>query len=210
MKTYICVKETSIRCPRKNHTLLPYVLEQVKDYLDVTVITDSEELSNICKQYGVDYYMEETNVKISEFHAIYNLLEKSNLLHTDSEFILLPVTQPIRKKDVIEKVVEQNMVGYDVVTTYSKVSNRHIFLLNEDDTFKQETHNKKGCMCSEEKMADGAIYKMKNSYLFDLMQHEDVNHAFWHSKIKFIENTTPLFLDVDTPQDLEVFKMVTQ
>ena len=54
IKTFITAKGTSIRCPRKNIKLLPYVLEQCSSYLDITVITDDLSIKRICDKYNVD------------------------------------------------------------------------------------------------------------------------------------------------------------
>ena len=210
MKTYIAVKEHSLRCPKKNHVLLPYVLTQVKSYLDVLVIVDSEELANICKDYNVSYYMETDTEKLSEFNAIYNYLTNNGRLNTEEEFIILPATQPFRNKETILNVIDACLGDYDVVTTYTEVSNRSIFMLKEDNTFKVDSYNRKGCMCPSEKMADGSIYKMTNKFLKKVVESEDSNHEFWGSKIKFVKNASPIFLDVDNPTDLEIFKMIVK
>ncbi len=210
VKTYIAVKENSIRCPKKNHTLLPYVLSQVKDYLDVLVIVDSEELAKICIKFNVPYYTETDNEKLSEFNAIYNYLTNNGGLDTDEEFVILPVTQPFRNKETTLNVVDACLSDCDIVTTYTEVSNRSLFMLNEDNTFKVDSYNRKGCICPFEKMADGSIYKMTNKFLKEVVESEDSNHEFWSSKIKFIKNTSPIFLDVDTPADLEIFKLITK
>ena len=210
MKTYIAVKEHSLRCPKKNHVLLPYVLTQVKSYLDVLVIVDSEELANICMKFNVPCYMETDSEKLSEFNAIYNYLESEGILNTEDEFIILPVTQPFRSKETILNVVNTRLDNCNVVTTYTEVSNRSIFMLKEDNTFKVDSYNRKGCMCPSEKMADGSIYKMTNKFLKKVVESEDSNHEFWSSKIKFVKNTNPIFLDVDNPIDLEIFKTIVK
>lgn len=210
MIAYITVKGTSARCPRKNHTLLPYVLDYARKLFDVVVITDDDELEGIAKEYGVEVYKDKNTHKISEFHAIYGLLAEQGKLDKDEEFVILPVTQPLRTEHTVKAVRDLDMTGYDVVTTYTVVSNRGIFLLNDDNTFKVESYNRKGCMCKEEKMADGSMYKMRNTFLRDIVESEDTNHAFWHSKILWVENTQPMFLDVDTPRDLELFNIIRE
>ena len=209
MIAYITVKGNSVRCPRKNHTLLPYVFAYARELFDVVVITDDDELEGIAKEYGVEVYKDKNTHKISEFHAIYGYLAEHGKLDLDEEFAILPVTQPLRTEDTMKAVRDLDMTGYDVVTTYSVVSNRSIFLLNDDNTFKVGSYNRKGCMCPTEKMADGAMYRMRNSFLKRIVEAKDTNHEFWHSRIKFVENTHPIFLDVDEPRDLELFNKLT-
>lgn len=210
MIAYITVKGVSVRCPRKNHTLLPYVLAYARELFDVVVITDDDELEGIAKEYGVEVYKDKNTHKISEFHAIYGYLAEQGKLDKDEEFVILPVTQPLRTEHTMKVVRDLDMTGYDVVTTYTVVSNRGIFLLNEDNTFKTESYNRKGCMCKEEKMADGSMYKMRNLFLRDIVESEDTNHEFWHSRLLWVENTHPMFLDVDTPRDLELFNIIRE
>ena len=210
MTAYITVKGTSARCPRKNHTLLPYVLAYARELFDVVVITDDDELESIAKEYGVAVYKDKNTHKISEFHAIYGYLSEHGKLDKDEEFVILPVTQPLRTEQTMKAVRDLDMTGYDVVTTYSVVSDRGIFLLNEDNTFKVESYNRKGCMCKDEKMADGSMYRMRNWFLRDIVESEDANHEFWHSRILWVKNTHPLVLDVDTPRDLELFHTIRE
>lgn len=210
MTAYITVKGTSVRCPRKNHTLLPYVLAYARELFDVVVITDDDELEGIAKEYGVEVYKDKNTHKTSEFHAIYGYLAEQGKLDKDEEFVILPATQPLRTEHTMKVVRNLDMTGYDVVTTYTVVSNRGIFLLNEDNTFKVESYNRKGCMCKEEKMADGSIYKMRNTFLRDIVESEDANHEFWRSRILWIENTHHIFLDVDTPKDLRIFNTIRE
>lgn len=208
MTAYITVKGVSVRCPRKNHTLLPYVLAYARELFDVVVITDDDKLEGIAKEYGVEVYKDKNTHKISEFHAIYGYLAEQGKLDLDEEFVILPVTQPLRTEQTMKTVRDLDMTGYDVATTYTVVSNRGIFLLNDDNTFKVDSYNRKGCMCKEEKMADGSMYRMRNTFLRDIVESEDTNHAFWHSRILWVENTHPMFLDVDTPRDLELFNII--
>lgn len=210
MIAYITVKGVSVRCPRKNHTLLPYVLAYARKLFDVVVITDDDELEGIAKEYGVEVYKDKNTHKISEFHAIYGYLAECGKLDKGDEFVILPVTQPLRTEETMKAVRDLDMTGYDVVTTYTVVSNRGIFLLNEDNTFKVESYNRKGCMCKDEKMADGSMYKMRNTFLCDIVESEDTNHEFWHSRILWVENTHPMFLDVDTPRDLRIFNTIRE
>ena len=207
MIAYIAVKGNSIRCPRKNHVLLPYVLNNIKDIFEqIVVITDDNELADIAITNNVAVYWDKSKHKISEFHAIYDFLYETNKLYTNDEFIILPVTQPFRTKETIKEVIIKDMTDYDVVTTYTTINNRNIFLLNDKlDGFKIQSYNRKGSMCSVENMADGSIYKMRNSFLSHIVESENVNHEFWNSRIAFIRNTHPIFLDVDEPKDLELF-----
>lgn len=206
MTIFITVKDKSRRCPNKNKILLPYVLEQLSNFsnIEIIVITDSLELREIAENFKLLIYLENESKQVSEFESIYNCI--TNLSLNISEFILLPVTQPFRTEQLIWDVINCNLEGYDFITSYSKIPNRKIFLLNDDFSFKYDSYERKGSLCSEEKMIDGYIYKIKTSFLKNVVNSNNSNNYFWnHSRIKFIENNSRFFLDIDEPEDLDLF-----
>lgn len=211
MITFVTVKGESIRCPRKNHKLLPYVLGQISGYLDVVVITDNAELKRIAEKYNVSVFMETKEVQISEFNSIYNYLQVTKQLDKIEEFMYLPVTQPFRSNELIMSIAYSDIYYYDFATTYTKVSDRKIFLLNDDNTFKYDSYERKGSLCNDVKMIDGYGYKIKTDFLKRVIASDNINHTFWNeSKIKFIENNSKIFLDVDTPEDLKLFNILKE
>jgi pseudaminic acid cytidylyltransferase len=208
LKTFITVKGYSTRCPGKNKKLLPYVLEQCSSYLDITIITDDLSIKRICEEYNVDCYIEPKEVQTSEFNSIYNYLLHTNQIDIIKEFIYLPITQPIRNNETIINVVNSDLTNYDFATTYSVVPNRKIFLLNDDFTYKYDSYERKGSLCDDVKMIDGYVYKIKTDFLIRVINSESVNNTFWNkSKIKFIENSTVIFLDIDKPRDMKLFEL---
>ena len=206
MITFITVKGESKRCPRKNHKLLPYVLEQVHQYLDVVVITDSLELQRIAEKYNVKVFIEDKEIQHSELHSIYNYLVQTKQLNSIKEFVHLPVTQPFRSDNLIMTVAYADIKDYDFATSYVIIPNRKIFLLNDDNTYQEDSFERKGSLCVNTKMIDGSIYKIQTSFLEKIIQTNNVNHAFWNeSKIKFYENENDICLDIDTNKDLKLF-----
>ena len=151
-------------------------------------------------------YLEDNKSQNGEFGSIYNYLNKTYSFSSISEFILLPVTQPFRSLDLIQETINCDLEDYDFATSYSKVSNRKIFLLNDDFSYKYDSHERKGSLCHQEKMIDGYIYKIKTSFLKNVVNSDNSNNYFWdHSRIKFIENKSRFFLDIDEPEDLDLF-----
>lgn len=209
IKTFICAKGTSVRCPNKNLKLIQYTLNKVKSFLDITVITDSPRIVEICKQNNVDYYIEDTDKQFGELMSIYNYLIETNQLESIPEFIQLPLPQPFTNTETIMNVAYSDLTEYDMATTYTVVPNRAIFLLNEDNSFKVDSYERKGCLCPDVKMIDGCIYKIKSSFLKEAISTESFNHHFWNkSKICFVENTSDIFLDIDTPKELKQFELL--
>lgn len=209
IKTFICAKGTSVRCPNKNLKLIQYTLDKVKSFLDITVITDSPRIVEICKQNNVDYYIEDSNKQFGELMSIYNYLIETNQLESISDFIQLPLPQPFTNIETIMNVAYADLTEYDIATTYTIVPNRAIFLLNEDNSFKVDSYERKGCLCPDTKMIDGCIYKIKSSFLKEAINAESFNNHFWNkSKICFIENTSDIFIDIDTPKELKQFELL--
>lgn len=209
MIAFIAVKGASVRCPNKNKSLLPYVVKKFKEYLDIVVVTDSNEIASICESMGVKFYIECKEPPHDEFYAIYDCMKKNNI--QDEELLIFPATQPFKNLDTVLEVANYNMKGVDMVTTYTVVPNRSIFILNEDDTFKYDSYHRKGCMCEPLKMIDGNLYKLTKRSLERIALSNDTNHAIWgESKIAYVENKCQLFLDVDTPTDLEIFKNIIE
>lgn len=209
MKTFICAKETSVRCPDKNIKLLQYTLDKVKSFMDIIVITDSKQIENICKQNNVECFIENKDKQFGELMSIYNYISSTNQYDIISEFIHLQLTQPFTNIETLMNVAYSDLTDYDMVTTYTIVPNRSIFLLNDDNTYKVESYERKGCLCPDVKMIDGCIYKIKTSFLYECINQESFNHHFWNeSKIKFVENTSDVFLDVDTPKELKQFEIL--
>ena len=211
MIVFITVKGESKRCPRKNHKLLPYVLKQIGNFLNVVVITDSLELKRIAEKFNVEVFIEEKEVQQSEFHSIYNYMKKTHRINEIDEFLYLPVTQPLRSNELIMNVAFSDIHDYDFATSYTIIPNRKIFLLNDDNTFMYESYERKGSLCKDVKMIDGCCYKIKTSFLDKIVSSENVNHTFWNeSKIKFVENKDNMFLDIDTQNDLNKFNIFTK
>jgi pseudaminic acid cytidylyltransferase len=211
MIVFITVKGESKRCPRKNHKLLPYILDKFSKYLDIIIITDDLELKQIAEQYNVEVYIEDKETQKSEFHSIYHYLYSSNKLNEIKEFIYFPVTQPLKSHELIMNVGFSDITDYDFATSYTIVSNRKIFLLNDDNTFMYDSYERKGSLCENVKMVDGSIYKIKTEFLIKAINSYNVNHFFWNkSKIKFIENRDDFYIDIDTPKDLKQFYKITK
>lgn len=209
IKTFICAKGTSVRCPNKNLKLIQYTLDKVKSFMNITVITDSTRIVEICKQNNVDYYIEDKDKQFGELMSIHNYLIETNQYDTIKEFIHLQLTHPFINIETIMNVAYTNLNDYDMATTYTIVPNRSIFLLNDDNTYKVDSYERKGCLCPDVKMIDGCIYKIKSSSLKEAISSESFNHYFWNkSKICFIKNTSDIFLDIDTHKELKQFELL--
>lgn len=218
MILFIPFKENSQRFYNKNFKLFQYTynyLLNVKfDLSKVYVITDSSVVIEFVKKYGIKTIDEENAKDIknrNEVIACYNAAKSLDI----SEFIWLPLTQPLRNYNLISLIEnefnrkEEN--DFDFVTSFEYVSDRSLFYLKQyEDKFlhnRQPGISRQGRSCQEVRMLDGAIYGVKTNFLERIMNDEqNVLTNFWQGKFKTILNDVPFFVDIDTQDDFEAFK----
>lgn len=79
-----------------------------------------------------------------------------------------------------------------------------ILLKNE---FIISNTERKGSLCSKVKMADGSCYKLTTHFLKQVINSNNSNYTFWnYGKIKFIENSSEYYIDIDEKMDLMIFE----
>ena len=161
MKIIIPFKEVSSRCPNKNFILFPYVMSwidsQKVDHSEIYVVSNSSKVEQFVRCHKVNFIYEKPQKNPNDIIATATV---ANELCVD-EYILLPLTQPVRDNQLIQKVENQlKKKDCDFVTTYQKITDRSLFYLNDNLKFEHQSKNRKGCMCPEVKMLDGAIYNI--------------------------------------------------
>lgn len=199
LRILICVKDKSKRCPNKNHNLIRFTIDYLikTNYIDkTTIITDSVFICNIANHYNIDIYKENSN-EDSEFLSAYKYIKEHNEI---DEIILLPVTQPSRNINLLKEVIDYDISNYDFITSKVKINDRSIFYLDEHDKFIVNSNNRKGCMCKDQFMIDGAIYRIKTSFLKNVINSLDSNECFWSGKFITIYNDSKFF-DIDNSNE---------
>ena len=194
-----------MRCPNKNKILLPYTLSYIlKCGLEknIVIIADSDEFLPIINDLHIlDYYVEDRVDGSDEMLSIRNYLTDKDV----HEFIWLPTTQPCRSNNLINEALSCDLSKYDLVTSFITRPRRDIFKLNDNkDGFMIGSIERKGSLCGDEFVADGAIYYTTKDFINKVCDSNNRNYYFWNSKIQFIENHSPL-VDIDTKHDLEMF-----
>lgn len=200
----IPAKEISVRCPKKNHELLEWTLNWLRSYKSNTVlITDSLELIEKARRLGINFY--KTNNYCGEFSCFYEYLKYCSF--EGDEFIYLPLTQPLREMDLLDKILKEDISSYDFITSYTNLPDRNIFEIDDGGNFiKHSPKGRKGCLCLNKKILDGSIYRIKINHLKDTVsQVDNQNKVFWSGKKGLVLNNMP-FLDIDTEDDLIKFK----
>jgi CMP-N-acetylneuraminic acid synthetase len=207
------VKSISMRCPNKNHLLLPHTL----DYLraegrdNVWVISDTDELLKIAKDYNFKTFLEVRTESQDELTSCWSFLQNNNF----ENFILCPVTHPFKSNGLMTEM-EKLMLEYsdiiDFITTSNIMPDREQYFIEPtmgiEYKFKKALKNRKGEFSKpSEIIIDGSMYLIKRSFLENVVSSEDTNATFWGGRFSCVANQAP-FLDIDTLEDLERFKYI--
>ncbi len=210
-KIVLAAKGKSDRFPNKNHLLLGITLDWLVKYgyiKNTVVISDSKKILGIAKKYGALTQMERESKHRSDLNAFSQVAAAFKAKH----IIGLPITHPIRHKNIIERVLKH--VGeYDFCTTYTNTSDRSIFMLDENNKFlvKNKRIVRIGRNCPIRRMIDGSIYCIKSTALANKkIQTPHALKYFWNLNFNAIENEAPITIDIDFKEDYEKFLLLTK
>lgn len=205
----IPVKGVSTRCPNKNSKLLPYTVKFLLDQnciRNAVVISDDSQLISLAQEYDLATYFEVRENDQDELTSCYKYLQ--NTQH--EAFILLPVTQPFRDKNLIRKcclLYQKTINEVDFITSFTEIPNRERFYLNFQDNipfFKNNHTHRKGEACATISMIDGAIYMIKVEFIRKVASSQNTNNTFWNGRFRCVKNNVP-FMDIDTLYDMSKF-----
>ena len=204
---FITIKGNSQRCPGKNKKLLPFAYNYLKRQFLISntiVISEAQALLDYAISLGfTNTYKEPFNPKGSENESIYNCI---NALHIRTNWVILfPVCQPLKSDNLIIDCISHISPRYDFITSYNIVADRSIFLLDDNNKFVVDSEERKGSLCKQTKMIDGAIYCIKYSFLEKCVKSENANKEFWAGNFDVVKNDT-LFFDIDTREDMQQFE----
>lgn len=209
----IPVKHYSLRCPGKNKTLLPYITEFLRKenrLQDAVVISDSLPMLDEARSLSLKTHFETREEWQDELVSCWNYMNSINC----ERFFLCPVTQPFKSAALFEKMENElagNKLQTDFICTATNVPNREIFYLQDKETdfwkFQQTASNRKGALCPEQLMIDGALYLIRTSFLEKVISSADPNASWWGGNFKCVVNDAP-FMDIDTPQDMQKFNFL--
>lgn len=209
----IPVKGISKRCPEKNRKLRPFTVQfltaqNCRD--NAIVISDSLNLLKLAKEYGLSTYLEVTEEEQDELMSCYNFIKN----YKYEAFFLLPVTQPFRDINLIQKCYslyqELDKNEFDFLTSFIEIPNRKRFYLNFRDnvpSFKNRHNIRKGESCSSIAMIDGAIYMIKADFIRKVALSHNTNNTFWNGRFRYVKNNAP-FTDVDTVSDMNNIELL--
>lgn len=191
----IPAKAHSTRCPRKNFELLPYTaryLEEEGRRQDAVVIYDDEEMKELAQSLGLETFREITPNGGDERAASECIRELG-----EDRCFRLPLTQPLRSHGLLDEMEKKDA---NLVVSAQRVTERCLFYFDRRG-FVFPSDERKGKMCAEYLMVDGAAYLTKASWMMNVKSNAD----FWREPFEYVLNKMP-FLDVDTKDDMEKLK----
>lgn len=196
-KILIPAKAESKRCPHKNFVLLPFVNEWLKAegrHGDAIVIYDSEEMRDLAASLGLSTFEE-----IRPHGGDNEAAADCAYCIGEEYFIRLPLTQPLRSHNLLADM-EAASKGRNLVVSAQISTDRRLFDIAPNGDFLLQSSERKGCMCEERLMVDGAAYLCKTEWARSVK----TNHEFWSEPFVYAINHAP-FLDIDTQEDMQKF-----
>lgn len=174
------------------------------------IISDNEKLIEYAKELGfintIHYPCgSQKDIKYLEYLATYRYGVEHNY-HPDW-IILLNVNQLFKNASLIADCIQYIDSKYDVVASYTEISNRSHFFI-DDKYNKLIINNDVDHLLSSEhcrvKMIDAAIYAIRTEFAFSCMEYDDPSIAFWKGKIKYFKNKT-LYTDIYNMEDIQKY-----
>lgn len=117
-------------------------------------------------------------------------------------FIILNINQLFRSKDLIAETIRNIDDKYDVIASYTEISNRSHFFV--DESLSQITEETSHLLSSEYqrvKMVDACIYAIKSDFAYSCMEYDDPSKHFWGGKIKYFKNNG-VYTDIYKTEDI--------
>lgn len=117
--------------------------------------------------------------------------------------ILLNVNQLFKNVALLRDCISNIDEKYDVVASYTTISNKSHFFVDEALTQKEDIQaHQLSSMHHRVKMVDAAIYAVKSKFAFKCMEYDDPSEYFWkRGKIKYFKNSS-LYTDIFNLDDI--------
>ena len=182
-----------------------YIFIKEQDLFSQTyIISDNKkDILDFAKELGFTNLIHypcgsKKDLKYLEYLATYRYGVENNY-HPDW-IILLNINQLFRSKNLIAECIRNIDNKYDVIASYTEISNRSHFFVDESLNKEKDSH-----LLSSEyqrvKMVDACIYAVKTDFAFGCMEYDDPSIHFWNGKIKYFENTG-IYTDIYTVEDI--------
>ena len=207
---FITVRGNSEEIVNKHKEALKfaYLFIKEQDLFEQTyIISDNKnDILNYAVELGFKHIIYypcgcQKDLKYLEYMATYRFAVETNY-HPDW-ILLLNINQLFLSQRLVADCIRNIDDKYDVVASYTEISNRSHFFVDESLNNK-EKQNDKHLLSSEYdrvKMVDAAVYAVKTEFAFSCMDYADPSEHFWNGKIKYFKNTS-VYTDIYTIDDI--------
>lgn len=169
------------------------------------IISDNKEMLDYAEALGFTHLIHypcgnEKDLLYLEYLATYRYGVEHDY-HPDW-IILLNVNQLFKRVSLLRDCISNIDDKYDVVASYTPISNKSHFFVDEALSNKKEIHpHQLSSKHHRVKMVDSAIYAVKTSFAFECMKYDDPSEYFWKGNIKYFENSS-LYTDIFKLDDI--------
>ena len=199
---FITVRGNTEENIKKHQECLKFAYLFIKEqdlFSQTYIISDNQtEILNFAKELGFTnliYYPcgSQKDYKYLEYLAIYRYGVENNY-HPDW-FILLNINQLFRSKNLIAECIRNIDDKYDIIASYTEISNRSHF-------FVDEALNKRYIMYILLKIILlKVLIFISTNFAYSCMEYNDPSKHFWGGKIKYFENVG-VYTDIYTVKDI--------
>lgn len=147
-------------------------------------------------------------IKYLEYIATYNYALNND--YYPDWIILLNINQIFKTTSLLANCINNIDDNYDVIASYTEISDRSHFFLNEKNDGIIPTidnHEKLSSQHYRMNMIDAAIYAIKTTFAFSCMKYENPAQYFWEGKIKYFKNDS-IYTDIYNIKDIEKYSYV--
>lgn len=183
-----------------------YLFIQEQDLFSQTyIISDNKDILTYAKHLGFTntiFYPcgSQKDLKYLEYLATYRYGVEHDY-HPDW-IIMLNINQLFLSKTIIADCIRHIDDKYDVVASYTEISNRSHFFVDQALNNNGDDKHLLSSEYDRVKMVDAAIYAIKSKFAFSCMEYDDPSKHFWKGKIKYFKNNS-VYTDIYTIDDIK-------
>ena len=208
---FISARGNNINISNKNKEALKYtyvLIEEMNMFNQTYIISDSQEMLDYAKLLGFKHFIyQECKTKEDiiylDYIGIYNFYKKTG--YKPDWFILLSINQLFRDKNLIYNCIRNIDAKYDVIASYTEISNPSSFVLDENNKIINGEHLNSSII-ERKKIVDASIYAINTDFAIYIMEcgEADRSKVFWNGKFKFFKNNS-LYTDIYLLDDINKY-----
>ena len=205
---FITVRGNTVELIKKHKEALKfaYLFIKEQDLFEQTYIISDNKIDilkyaeNLGFKHTIHYPCgSKKDLKYLEYFATYRFAVENNY-HPDW-IILLNINQLFLSQKLIADCIRHIDDKYDVVASYTEISNRSHFFVDEALSKEDKDAHLLSSEYDRVKMVDAAIYAVKTKFAFECMEYDDPSKYFWNGKIIYFKNES-VYTDIYTIEDI--------